>query len=99
MTARPAGEVPAPGCVVFGPFLGGRPIHQVCRHLFPLPALGAEVPHPVAYLLVLGNHLVGPILENQALIRSLRQPGKAYGQTRCKSSTRRSRMREGNITL
>ena len=80
------------------PILGGRPIHQVCRQFLPLPSLGAEVPHPVAYLLVLRNHLVGPILQDQALVRRLCQAGRQAARLD-KSSTRRSRMREGDMTL
>src|ERR1700735_1161550 len=47
--------------MILGPLLGCRPIHQRFRQFFPLPTFRAEVAHPVAYLLVLRHHLVGPV--------------------------------------
>jgi hypothetical protein len=86
-----------PRLVVVGPGLGGRPIHQACRQFFPLAALGTEIPYPVAYLLVLGNDLVRPILQYEALVGGLRQPSGADDRQEQRENEQEAKRQHGRV--
>ena len=47
-------------------FLRRRPIYQRGREFFPFVAFGALVAHAIAFDFILGDQLVGAVLENEA---------------------------------
>src|SRR5215472_2267162 len=67
---------------------GGRPIYERGRHLFPGIAFGTEVANAVTMDLPFGGHLVGTILQDQALgglLRRQAQSGERYDRS-CKNN-------------
>src|SRR5579883_163813 len=50
-----------------------RPIDQTLWNLFPLAALGTEIPYPVSLHLISDNDLVAAVFENQSLAFRLRK--------------------------
>ncbi len=54
--------------VLLFPLARGVPVHQVCGQLFPVAALLREVTHAVADDLVIADHLVGAVFQDQPMI-------------------------------